>query len=135
VDALGAREGCMFVFARALCAGTRRVLADEGRDDRLLFLLLRLVGAGSLPCGWPGRGGGAREAVAGFRRGGLRARDGGREEGGGIVARWRAWAAALLRFGAEEGRGGGGMSWDWTLGDCVGDASCAFGSCPFRCVA
>lgn len=91
VDVLGAREGCMFVVARAFCAGTRRVLAGEGRDaGLLLLLLLKLGGAASLPWGRPGRRGGAREAVAGFRRGGLRARDGGREEGGGIVARWRA---------------------------------------------
>ena len=77
----GAREGCMWVFARTRCWGTRRVLAVEGGAR----LLLRPVGFGKPP--WAARPGGAREAVAGFRRGGLRPRDGGREEGGGIAAR------------------------------------------------
>lgn len=80
----GAREGCIWVFARTLCWGTRRVLAADGGGARLL---LKPVGREKPPWACPGRWIGAREAVAGFNRGGLRPRDGGREDGGGITAR------------------------------------------------
>lgn len=103
----GASDGCMFVLARTLCCGIRRLLAADGGGARLL---LKPDDLEKPPCAWPGRGSGAREAVAGFKRGGLRPRDGGREEGGGMAARSRDCAAALFRFGAEDGRGGGGIS-------------------------
>jgi len=101
----------MFVFARVLRWGTWRVLAAEGGTARLL-LLPKPVGLEKPPRAWPGRAGGAREIVAGVRRSGLRPRDGGREEGGGIAARWRACDAALFKFGALEGRAGGGIAPD-----------------------
>lgn len=103
VDVLGASAGwgCMCVFASTLWTGMRREEAAEGggaRDDPIcrsgLLLLLPLR-----------RDGAREETVAGFRRGGLRGREGGREDGGGIALVWRARAA---RLGVEDGRGGGG---------------------------
>ena len=75
--------------------------------------------------------------MAGLRRGGLRAREGGSDEGGGITARWRAWAAALfVERDAEDGRGGGGMFCEEAWGDdCVCEAPGALACCSPGCVA
>lgn len=95
VDVVGARAGCIFVFARVRCCGTLREEEEElalvgARGVEVGALpLVNPEGARKPPRGGVGRGGGARDEVAGFNRGGLRLRSGGRD-GGGIGAALRS---------------------------------------------
>lgn len=85
------------MFASTFCGGTRKDEALDGGGRRIL------------PFSEGGTWRGGIDAVGGLSLGGLRAREGGSDDGGGIAD---TLSALGLGIGAEAGRGGGGIASD-----------------------